>query len=127
MSSEIPEGFKMTEIGMIPEEWSADKLGNIDLDISDGNYAAKYPRQSDFVEQGIPFIRANNIKGMRVVWDDMRFISKQKHDELQRGHLKKDDIIITTRGQLGNVAIVDYEFVDCNINAQIVRINTKYL
>jgi type I restriction enzyme S subunit len=32
--------------------------------------------------------------------------------------------IAPTRGQLGNVAIVEDEFVDANINAQIVRINT---
>jgi len=125
MDNNLPDGFRMTEIGLVPEEWEVHRLASLDMEISDGNYASKYPRQSDFIDRGVPFIRANNFSDYRIIWEDMRFISEQKHSELQKGHLKKNDILITTRGQLGNVALVTDEFVDGNINAQIVRINTR--
>jgi type I restriction enzyme S subunit len=62
---------------------------------------------------------------MTVISDDMRFISKQLHAELQKGHLQVDDILITTRGEIGKIALVPDSQVGSNINAQIVRINTN--
>lgn len=100
-------------------------MRELDLDISDGNYSSKYPKKSDFVKDGVPFIRADNIRDGLVVWSDMKYISPAKHHELQKGHLKKNDILITTRGEIGKIARVGDEFIDSNINAQIVRINTK--
>lgn len=120
----IPSGYKQTEVGVIPEDWSVTAIKNLNFDISDGNYSSKYPKASDFRPIGVPFIRANNIHNMKVVDDDMRFISSEQHNELLKGHLKKNDVLITTRGEIGQIALVQDCHVGSNINAQIVRINT---
>lgn len=57
----------------------------------------------------------------------MKFISVEKHNQLRKGHLKLNDVLVTTRGEIGKIALVTRDFVDCNINAQIVRINAKEL
>jgi type I restriction enzyme S subunit len=110
---------------LVPEGWFSKSIGEFDFDISDGNYSSKYPKQSDFISVGIPFIRANNIKNHTVVSCDMRFISQEQHADLKKGHLKKGDILISTRGDIGQIAKVPSKFVGANINAQLVRINTK--
>jgi type I restriction enzyme S subunit len=115
----------MQELLKPKEGWETKQLGDFNFNISDGNYSSKYPKASEFKEIGIPFIRANNIKRMTVISDDMRFISKQLHAELQKGHLQVDDILITTRGEIGKIALVPDSQVGSNINAQIVRINTN--
>lgn len=117
------EPQKQTEIGPIPESWEVVKIGNLDLDIGDGNYSTKYPSQSAFISQGIPFLRAVNLKKGRVVWADMRFISPELHSELRKGHTKRNDTILVTRGNIGEVAFVTDEFVGANMNAQLVRLN----
>ena len=104
--------------------WEDACLGDLKLDISDGNYSAKYPKQSDFLDSGIPFLRANNLKKGTVSDDDMRYISIEQHNEITKGHLKKGDILLSTRGELGNVALVPNRHIGSNINAQLVRINT---
>lgn len=108
-------------------EWEKTKLGEIDLFISDGNYGELYPRPNEFIESGVPFLRANNIYKNNVVDKDLRFISNEKHQQLKSGHLKEGDILITTRGDIGNTAIVPKKFDGSNINAQIclIRINEK--
>jgi type I restriction enzyme S subunit len=106
------------------EEWKPVTFGALGLDVSDGNYSSKYPSQSDFVAKGVPFLRANNLRFGTVSDDDMRFISKEQHSQIKKGHLKKGDILITTRGELGTVALVPDRHIGSNINAQIVRINT---
>jgi type I restriction enzyme S subunit len=105
-------------------DWEKTCLRKMNLDIGDGNYSAKYPSQSDFLKTGTPFLRANNLKNGSVVDEDLRFISQQQHNILMKGHLKKGDILISTRGELGKVAIVPDRHVGSNINAQLVRINT---
>ena len=106
-------------------EWKEVKLGDLKLDISDGNYSAKYPKQADFLDTGIPFLRANNLDKGTISDNDMRFISPKQHSEITKGHLKKGDILLSTRGELGNVALVPDRHIGSNINAQLVRINAK--
>lgn len=122
---QIHTSYKQTELGEIPEDWEVSRLGDMGFDISDGNYSSKYPRSDEFRQTGVPFIRANNMKNLTVVDDDMRFISEKKHSDITKGHLKKGDVLITNRGEIGNLAIVPDAHVGSNINAQIVRINTK--
>ncbi|MCT7584567.1 restriction endonuclease subunit S [Aliarcobacter butzleri] len=109
----------------LPKGWEIKSIKDLKLDISDGNYSSKYPTQNDFIECGVPFIRANNIKSMTVIDKDMRFISEKQHNELKKGHLKKNDILITTRGDIGQVALVPDKYISANINAQIVRIGVS--
>lgn len=96
------------------------EIGDLDIHIADGNYSSKYPRSEEFLESGIPFIRANNLLDKSVSDKDMYFISPQKHNLLKKGHLKKNDVLVTTRGDLGKVALVPERHDDSNINAQLV-------
>lgn len=106
-------------------EWKQASFGKLGLDDSDGNYSSKYPKQSDFVKSGIPFLRANNLRFGTVSDEDMCFISEKQHNEITKGHLKKGDILLSTRGELGTVALVPDRHIGSNINAQLVRINTR--
>ncbi len=121
----VPAGYKHTEIGVIPEDWVVNSLKELNLDISDGNYSSKYPKSSDFRFIGVPFIRANNVRTMQIVDDDLRFISETQHSELLKGHLKRNDILVTTRGEIGQIAFVPDRHIGSNINAQLVRINVN--
>ena len=96
------------------------EIGESTLKIADGNYSSKYPRSEDFVNEGIPFIRANNLTNKKVIDTDMYYITTKKHSELKKGHLKAKDVLITTRGNIGQVAIVPERHDGSNINAQIV-------
>jgi len=120
----VRPGYVQTEIGVIPKDWEERSLEDLNVDISDGNYSSKYPKASEFRTSGIPFIRANNIQNMSVVDDDLRYISQSLHAELKKGHLKRNDVLVTTRGEIGQVAFVPDRHIDSNINAQLVRIGT---
>ena len=110
--------FKGAIGGAFPD-WKRSTLKELEIEISDGNYGELYPNQEDFQSEGIPFIRANNLKNGRITWDDMKFIDSSLHKTLKSGHLLKNDILITTRGDIGTIALVGEEFQDSNINAQL--------
>lgn len=93
--------------------------------IADGNYSSKYPRNDEFISEGVPFIRANNFENSTISDKDMLFISKEKHSTITKGHLKYNDVLITTRGNIGKTALVPKRHENSNINAQIVLLRCK--
>ncbi|MBP3889569.1 MAG: restriction endonuclease subunit S [Cellulosilyticum sp.] len=95
------------------------KIHELPIYISDGNYSSKYPTAEEMLDEGIPFVRANNLSGNIVELSDMKYISIHKHQELLKGHIKENDILICVRGDIGKTAVVPKELDDANINAQL--------
>ncbi|MGJ0289550.1 restriction endonuclease subunit S [Aliarcobacter cryaerophilus] len=107
------------------DEWEDIRLGQLPLIVSDGNYGEMYPKSEDFKDLGVPFLRANNIKNLSIDSSDTKYISNEQHLLLTSGHLRTNDILITTRGDIGNIALVDSRFENANINAQICLIRIR--
>jgi type I restriction enzyme S subunit len=114
------------------KNWVKYKLNEV-CKIGDGNHSSNYPKSNEMVSEGIPFIRANNMVNGYVVWNDMKFITAQKHQILKKGHLKSGDILFTNRGEIGKIAIVGSDFDNANLNSQIAwfrcleKINNRFL
>lgn len=114
------------------KNWAKSKLNGV-CKIGDGNHSSNYPKSSEMVSEGVPFIRANNMVNGTVVWDDLKFITTQKHEMLKKGHLKTGDILFTNRGEIGKIAIVGSDFNNANLNSQIAwfrcfeRIDNRFL
>ena len=106
-------------------EWEEKKLGELPIYISDGNYGELYPKQEELLEQGVPFIRVNNLKDSKINFKEMKYISKELHQILLSGHLIESDILVCTRGEIGIVAYVDSKFNGANINAQLCLLRIK--
>ncbi len=100
-------------------------IGELPIHIGDGNYSGKYPKASDFLEKGIPFISASDFLDGRISSIGFRYISEEQHSSLKKGHLKSGDVLIVTRGNgTGDVAWVDEQYDGCNINAQLVLLRS---
>jgi len=107
------------------DPWEQRKLEELDFIISDGNYGELYPKANELLSEGVPFIRVNNLVDGYLVHKDLVYISEKQHSVLTSGHLKANDILITTRGEIGKIALVDSSFENANINAQICLIRTQ--
>ncbi len=95
-------------------------IGDSTIHVSDGNYSSKYPKSHEFLDSGIPFVSANNLRNGRIIRDNLKFISKEQHADLKKGHVRTGDVLLVTRGSLGLTGLVTSEFDDANINAQLV-------
>ena len=79
------------------------------------------------LDNGVPFIRSTNIVDSVLSDEDLVYIAREKHEQLKKGHLKTGDVLITNRGEIGKVAIVEERFNNSNLNSQIawLRVNEK--
>ena len=113
-------------LGDVPEHWVVTKIKNACY-INDGNHGEEYPTADDFTEseEGVPFIRAGNIKNMKIDGNEMLYIKKSKNDSMRKGRLKEGDVLFTNRGEIGKVATVSREFSGSNLNSQIAYLRAS--
>ena len=96
------------------------KLSDIAVTV-DGD--KNYPKKAELTQTGdCLFLTAANVKPYGWSFEDNTFISKEKDGILHGGRLQKNDVVITTRGTLGNVAIYDE-----SVSFDTVRINSCML
>ena len=109
---EVTPGYKLTEVGVIPDDWIATTIGElVDEGVIekpiDGNHGSIHPKSSDFVPFGIPFVMANNVQGGQLDLANCSFIKKIQADSLRKGFSKAGDVLLTHKATIGNTAIVE--------------------
>ena len=117
-----------------PMKWEAKKLAEI-YEIIDGDRGKNYPKAEDFSTEGYSlFLNAGNVTKTGFVFNECQFISKEKDSVLRKGKLNREDIVVTTRGTVGNIAEytndIRYENIRINSGMVILRkrecVNTTY-
>ena len=86
----------------------------------------RYPTFYGFEYQtsGIPVLKGENITRDGEIKDvaEPDFISKEIDVRFPRTRLKKDDLIVSVRGEVGKVGLVPERYSGANINANTIRI-----
>ena len=95
-------------------------------DIIDGDRGKNYPKATDFSDNGYClFLNAKNVTKEGFSFEQTQFISKEKDAALRKGKLQRKDIVITTRGTIGNIAYYDetipYDNIRINSGMVIIR------
>src|SRR5438034_936916 len=98
------------------QNWEELPLGQAPLQIIDGDRGKAYPKHRDFSDDGYClFLSAANVTSAGFDFSVSQFISEQKDDQLRKGRLSRKDVVLTTRGTLGNTTLygddVPYEHV----------------
>ena len=84
------------------------------------------PLGAEYPEEGIPFLRVQNIMPNYISDTDIKYLSRSQNQEILRSQLKKDDILLTITGvSYGKSAVVTDEFVGANINQHSVKMTVK--
>ena len=115
-----PSGIEW--LGDVPEHWEVTRFKRI-AELIDGDRSSAYPSDQDIVDEGIPFLSSKNIVGYKFFNTGLRFITQEKFDALSRGKILDNDLAITVRGTIGQVAIYDAKLLGhptAFINAQMM-------
>lgn len=75
------------------------------FEIIDGDRGKNYPKRDEFSDSGhCLFLSAANVTKAGFDFSVGQFIDEKKDTKLNKGKLKRQDIVLTTRGTVGNVA-----------------------
>ena len=107
-------------------KWIKVKLGELPVAFIDGDRGKNYPKQQDFLTTGYClFLNAENVTAEGFRFNSLKFISEEKDNSLRKGKVYRNDVILTTRGTVGNVAIytnsIPFDNVRINSGMVILR------
>ncbi len=106
----------------LPEGWEYIRFGNA-IEIIDGDRGVNYPKQEEFYEEGeCLFLNAGNVTKNGFDFSSCAYITKEKDQLLRKGKLQTGDVVLTTRGTVGNVAFLNetMTFSPMRINSGMV-------
>lgn len=113
------------------EGWEEKKLGDTAIvQIIDGDRGSNYPSKEEFSDDGFClFLNTKNVRPDGFNFNATQFISEAKDKVLRKGKLQRQDVVLTTRGTIGNVAIYDedvkFENIRINSGMLVFRPNTE--
>lgn len=119
----LKNGFKQTEIGVIPNEWKVFPITKVTNSIFLG-----LTSKVDYVtNNGIPLVRATDIADGHLNFTDARTISLRQHRELTKYHrAKRGDVLVSKSGSLGVCAIVNVD-TEFSIYESIIVLQPNHL
>lgn len=106
------------------------EFNNEMFEIIDGDRGVNYPHGNDFSDDGYClFLNTGNVRKDGFNFDNLMFITKEKDEQLRKGKVSLNDVILTTRGTVGNVALFDqdikFKHVRINSGMVLLRPNLK--
>lgn len=101
------------------------KLEDIIVDLSGGSTPKVGGDYYTLKDEGIPFLRVQNITKMGLDLNEVKYIKKDVHNSLlKRSQLIENDVILTITGRIGTASVVPKDFLG-NINQHSVRFALK--
>lgn len=132
-SREFFESYLQSVFANSRDGWEEVKLGDNSLvEIIDGDRGNNYPTQKDFLDKGFClFMNTKNVRPNGFDFKNTMFISEKKDKTMRKGKLKRNDVVMTTRGTIGNLGVysddVEYDNIRINSGMLIFRSNLKRL
>ena len=101
---EVRPGYKLTEVGVIPEEWASIRLGKC-ARFRTGPFGTAL-HKSDYTNDGIPVVNPMHIVDGGIEPTRTMTITEQAANNLAEFRLKAGEIVIGRRGDMGRCAVV---------------------
>ena len=105
---------------MVPKDWSFKSLDSAKIKVVDGDRGKEYPKAGDFLETGYClFLSAKNVTKAGFLFEELQFINEDKEKKLRKGRVERGNIVLTTRGSVGQFA-----YFDNSVPYDVMRINS---
>ena len=113
-------------------KWLLVSFAKAPFEIIDGDRGKNYPKKKDFSQNGYClFLNTKNVKSNGFNFDNREFITMKKDRTLRAGKLQRGDVVLTTRGTIGNTAYysnsVSFNYIRINSGMLIFRPNESEL
>lgn len=127
LKQQINDNLAEIEQTLLSEIITVNQTNTITLDnlveFIDGDRGKNYPTFDEFTSEGFClFLNASNVTSSGFNFDTCMFVTEEKDKAMNKGHLSAFDIVLTSRGTLGNVALYDK-----NVPYKNIRINSGML
>lgn len=124
MNAQIRPGYKLTEVGVIPEAWDISSLKDVCIKITDGTHDTPKPTKA-----GIPYLTAIHVKDNKIHHEDCLYLTKEDHEIIfKRCNPALNDVLMVNIGAgVATTALVDVDYEFSLKNVALLKPDLKYL
>jgi type I restriction enzyme, S subunit len=116
--TDILNGYKQTEVGVIPEDWSIARCSEITALIGKGS-SPKW-QGFQYSDLGMLFVTSENVRDGFLDVSEPKYLPLEFHEKLKRTKLQQGDILINLVGaSIGRSCRITQELGDANINQAV--------
>ena len=116
----LPEGYKQTEIGVIPQDWDALEMRELTTLMTNGFVGVAkthYTVSSD----GVLYIQGYNVKENSFNFHGIKRVTPSFHIKNSKSCLKTGDVLMVQTGDVGMTTVVPPELENSNCHALIIN------
>jgi type I restriction enzyme S subunit len=109
---------RIEPLGEVPIHWSVTKIGFVASKIGSG----KTPKggATAYVDDGVTFLRSQNVYDDGLRLDDVVYISDETHKEMRYSRVLPGDVLVNiTGGSIGRSSIVHADLGEANVNQHV--------
>jgi type I restriction enzyme S subunit len=121
----IPEGYKQTEVGVVPEDWETKNIGE------DATLKARIGWQAlttnEYQSIGNHYlVTGTDFNAGEVQWDTCWHVDEWRYKQDSNIQLRINDVLVTKDGTIGKVGYVDKLPKPATLNSGVFVIRPKY-
>ncbi len=100
-----------SDLGPLPPGWGWALMGSLAHRVTVGHVG---PMKDEYVDDGVPFLRSQNVREDRFDPGGLRFISASFHERLRKSRLTPGDLVIVRSGNVGTACVVPESLEEAN-------------
>ena len=137
--SEGDKDVKDSKLGPINKNWKCIRLEKLIeekyiVSHLDGNHGSYYPRNDEFVEEGVPYISANCIEDDGISLKNAKYLTNERADTITKGIAQNGDILLAHNATVGPVCMLSTDLDRIILSTTLTyyrvdeqKINPKFL
>jgi type I restriction enzyme S subunit len=123
---EVKVGYKQTEVGIIPEDWKIEPLGELTTLMTNG-FVGPVTRHYAENDDGVLYIQGYNVEENSFNFHGIKYVTEEFHRAHMRSCLRTGDLLTIQTGEVGLTTIVPDDLAGSNCHALIIsRFDKKY-
>lgn len=123
MSAPLPPGYKLTEVGIIPEDWESSHFGKFIVSTQNG-----FGRRPNYIENGPIVLRLADVAQGLIDLSNTRRI-EMTIDEFKKYKIDRDDLLFIrvngSRDYIGRCVHVNQDYDEVAYNDHLIRVKVS--
>lgn len=122
----IPAGYKLTEVGVIPDDWVVSTMSSLTSLMTNGFVGTAKTHYTE-AHDGVTYIQGYNVEENKFNFHGIKKVSAEFHRKNAKSCLRAGDLLMVQTGDVGIVTVVPPELEGANCHALIInRFRAEY-
>jgi type I restriction enzyme S subunit len=118
----VPSGYKKTEVGMIPEDWSVKRVADLAV-VKTGPFGSAL-HERDYVDDGTPIVTVEHLSDYGLVHENLPMVSDSDRRRLSVYELRVGDIVFSRVGSVDRNSLVGPSENGWLFSGRLLRVRT---